>query len=90
MESLSQQDIASRLTISCMPNSVDVNKLRDIPVTISDVFDEYALSPTDREIVYKFYPQAKLAHLKSGGNFPYLSRTDEINLHLQVIIIHFI
>lgn len=89
LESLSQQDLASRLTINCIPNSVDTNKLSEIPVTISDVFDEYALSPTDREVVYRFYPQAKLAHLKSGGNFPFLSRTDEINLHLQVSLLFF-
>lgn len=55
-------------------------------VTIIDVFDEYALSSPVREEIYKFYPHAKLANLKSGGNFPYLSRSDEINLHLQVPI----
>lgn len=49
-----------------------------------DVFDEYALSNDVREEMYKCYPNAKLAHLKSGGNFPYLSRSAEVNLHLQV------
>ncbi len=49
-------------------------------------FDEYALSNAVREEVYKCYPNAKLAHLKSGGNFPYLSRSAEVNLHLQVNI----
>lgn len=53
-------------------------------MTIIDVFDEYALSNTVREEMYKCYPNAKLAHLKSGGNFPYLSRSAEVNLHLQV------
>ncbi|KAK6643724.1 hypothetical protein RUM43_005234 [Polyplax serrata] len=84
LESLTQQDLASRLTINCLSNSVDVNKIRGLPVTISDVFDEFALSPTNRDRMYGCYPEAKLAHLKSGGNFPYLSRTDEINLHLQI------
>nr|CAG4651839.1 EOG090X06KU [Triops cancriformis] len=37
-----------------------------------------------KEELYKCYPQAKLAHLKSGGNFPYLSRTEDVNLHLLV------
>jgi maspardin len=32
--------------------------------------------------VFKCYPQAKLGHLKSGGNFPFLSRSDEFNLFL--------
>ena len=49
-----------------------------------DVFDEYALSNAVREELYKCYPQARLAHLKSGGNFPYLSRCSDVNLHVLV------
>lgn len=52
-----------------------------------DVFDDYALGSPIKENVYKEYPDAKLAQLKSGGNFPYLSRSDEVNLHLQVNIL---
>lgn len=51
-----------------------------------DVFDDYALGSPIKEHIYKEYPDAKLAQLKSGGNFPYLSRSDEVNLHLQVNI----
>ena len=47
------------------------------------VYDECALSQRVREEMYKCYPNAKRAHLKSGGNFPYLSRADEVNLYLQ-------
>lgn len=86
MESLTQQDLASRLTINCITSNVDSSKLSNVPITITDVFDEYALSSAVRETMYKCYPHAKLAHLKSGGNFPYLSRSDEINLHLEVSI----
>lgn len=50
-----------------------------------DVFDDYALGSPIKENIYKEYPDAKLAQLKSGGNFPYLSRSDEVNLHLQVV-----
>ncbi|XP_077299590.1 maspardin-like [Arctopsyche grandis] len=84
LESLSQPDLASRLTLNCIPNYVEAHCLSYLPVTILDVFDEYALSGTVRDELYKCYPQAKLAHLKSGGNFPYLSRCDEVNLHLQI------
>lgn len=70
--------------MNCVPAYVEAHKLAEIPVTIMDVFDEYALSNTVREEVYKCYPRAKLAHLKTGGNFPYLSRSAEVNLHLQV------
>ena len=34
--------------------------------------------------MYKCYPDSKRAHLKSGGNFPYLARSSEVNLMLQV------
>lgn len=85
LDSLTQQDLASRLTLNCVNSYVEPHKLHYVQaVTIVDVFDEYALSSPVREEIYKFYPHAKLAHLKSGGNFPYLSRSDEINLHLQV------
>jgi len=85
LDSLSQQDLASRLTLNCVTSYVEPHKLTYIEhVTIIDVFDEYALSSPVREEIYKFYPNAKLAHLKTGGNFPYLSRSDEINLHLQI------
>ena len=87
MESLTQPELASRLTMNCVSCYVQPQKVCNLPITIMDVFDEYALSNDVREEMYKCYPNAKLAHLKSGGNFPYLSRSAEVNLHLQVILI---
>ncbi|KAJ1530459.1 hypothetical protein ONE63_005359 [Megalurothrips usitatus] len=84
LDSLSQQDLASRLTMNCVNCYVEPQKMKDIPVTIIDVFDEYALSGPVREELYKCYPSARLAHLKSGGNFPYLSRSDQVNVYLQI------
>lgn len=84
MESVPQTVLASRLTLNCLRGYVEAHKLSDIPITIIDVFDECALSSDTREELYKCYPHAKLAHLKTGGNFPYLSRFGEVNLHLQV------
>lgn len=56
-----------------------------------DVFDESALSQSVKEEMYKCYPNARLAHLKSGGNFPFLSRADEVNVYIQVscVCLHF-
>jgi maspardin len=34
------------------------------------------------------YPGAKRAELKTGGDFPFLSRSDEVNLYLQVLQTH--
>lgn len=84
LESLSQAELSSRLTLNCMSCYVEPQKLREIPVTVLDVFDESALSHTAREELYKCYPDSKKAHLKKGGNFPYISCSAEVNMHLQV------
>ena len=55
-------------------------------LSFTQVFDESALSQRCKEEMYKCYPEAKKAHLKSGGNFPYLSRSSEVNLMLQVCV----
>ena len=34
------------------------------------------------------YSGARRAYLKTGGDFPFLSRPDEVNLHLQVNMTH--
>ena len=60
-----------------------------LPITIIDVFDRCSLNQRVREETYKCYPNAKLAHLKSGGNFPFLSRSEEVNLHLVIHLRNF-
>lgn len=84
LDSLGQQELASRLTLNCSNNYVNPQKLQDLDITIIDVFDESALTNSVKDSLYKSFPKAKLAHMKSGGNFPYLSRSDEVNLHLLV------
>jgi len=48
------------------------------------VNDSSALSQSAKDALYKSYPDARRAHLKNGGNFPYLSRSTEVNLYIQV------
>lgn len=50
----------------------------------SQTVDEVAVPERVREELYKLFPEARQAQIKTGGNFPYLSRADEVNLHLQV------
>jgi len=50
------------------------------------VFDDCALSQPVKDELYKCYPNAKRAHLKKGGNFPYLCRSADVNLYLQVCV----
>lgn len=52
--------------------------------TCLQVFDDSALTTSVKEELYKCYPDAKRAHLKSGGNFPYICRSAEVNMHLQI------
>jgi len=59
-------------------------KLDQTNITIIDVLDDVIIPEVVREGVYKVYPNARQATLKSGGNFPYLSRADEINMHIEV------
>lgn len=84
LDSLSHSCLASRLAINCAPSYVQTHLVNDLPVTILDVWDQSALSEEVKEDVYKCYPRAKKAHLKSGGNFPFLSRSDEVNMHIMV------
>lgn len=89
LDTLERSQLASRLTLNCTDNYVEPQKLRDVYVTIMDVFDESALSQRCKEEMYKCYPDAKRAHLKSGGNFPYLSRSNEVNLMIQIHLMTF-
>lgn len=50
------------------------------------MYDHCALSQAVKDEMYKCYPEAKRAHLKDGGNFPYLSRAEEVNVYIQVSV----
>ena len=83
--------------ITYLPAHVEPQNVNDLMVTILDVFDDCSLTqvlsapcapappPQEvREETYKYYPHAKLGHLKEGGNFPYLSRSEEVNLYIAI------
>ncbi|CAB4063181.1 SPG21 [Lepeophtheirus salmonis] len=84
-EFLSRLELEKNCFLNCLPTHVSPQKVNDIPITIIDAWDESALCHRIKEDLYKYYPEARLAHLKTGGNFPFLSRSDEVNLH---IILH--
>lgn len=47
--------------------------------------NDYSAIPQQlKDEVSERYPGARRAQLKTGGDFPFLSRPDEVNLHLQV------
>lgn len=85
LESLNQQEISSRLVLHCNGDYLRFpHSLQHLPVTLMDVFDESVLSQRVKDDMYKCFPNARRAHLKSGGNFPYLCQPAEVNLHLRL------
>lgn len=51
---------------------------------VLDVIDQTALSSKVQEDIIKLYPEARVAHVKDGGDFPYLSRSQEVNMFLKL------
>jgi maspardin len=86
---LTQSDLSSRLTLNCTAGPVK-GRNSDIAVnsdrvTIIDTTDEVALPEELRSNLYDVcLPNAHKAFLKTGGNFPYLSRAEEVNMHIEV------
>ena len=87
LHSFSQNELASRLTLNCTPNHVRTQNLGHIPITILNLWDCYSHTESVKEDFRHCYPHAKLADLKSGGIFPFLSRSDEVNLHILVSLV---
>ncbi|XP_071919350.1 uncharacterized protein [Coffea arabica] len=84
VETLSKDDLASRLTLTVDAASVGALVLSDSLITIMDTSDYCAIPQQLKDQVSERYPGARRAYLKSGGDFPFLSRPDEVNLHLQL------
>lgn len=84
VEKLSREDISSRLTLNVNVTSVGPLLLPDSFITIMDTNDYCAVSQELKDQVSERYPGARRAVLKTGGDFPFLSRPDEVNLYLQL------
>ncbi|KAK1436165.1 hypothetical protein QVD17_01941 [Tagetes erecta] len=84
VETLSREDLASRLTLTSDAASVGPLMLSDSLITIIDTNDKCAIPRQLKDEVSERFPGARRADIKSGGDFPFLSRPDEINLHLKL------
>lgn len=84
VETLEREDLASRLTLTADAASVGPLLLPDSSITLMDTNDYCATPLSLKDQVCERYPGARRAYLKSGGDFPFLSRPDEVNLHLQL------
>ncbi|XP_039138324.1 maspardin-like [Dioscorea cayenensis subsp. rotundata] len=84
VETLSRDDLASRLTLNANAVAVGALFLSDSFITIMDTNDYCAIPQQLKDQVSERYSGARRAILKTGGDFPFLSRPDEVNLHLQL------
>ncbi|XVF51644.1 hypothetical protein PTKIN_Ptkin04bG0200900 [Pterospermum kingtungense] len=84
VETLSRDDLASRLTLTVDSASVESLLLSDSFITIMDTNDYCSIPQQLKDQLSERYPGARRAYLKTGGDFPFLSRPDEVNLHLQL------
>ncbi|GAA0144517.1 hypothetical protein LIER_04942 [Lithospermum erythrorhizon] len=84
IEKLSRDDLASRLTLTSDVAAVGPLQLPDSFITLMDTNDYCAIPQKLKDQVSERYPGARRAYMKSGGDFPFLSRPDEVNLHLQL------
>ncbi|MBA0718660.1 hypothetical protein Golax_006393 [Gossypium laxum] len=108
VETLSRDDLASRLTLTVDTATVEPLLLSDSFITIMDEVEktkgkalsdssivdmvlymglktnDYSAIPQKlKDQLSERYPGARRAYLKTGGDFTFLSRPDEVNLHLQ-------
>ncbi|KYQ91775.1 alpha/beta hydrolase fold-1 domain-containing protein [Tieghemostelium lacteum] len=89
IESLQQQELASRLTLNCSIGLLNPSGGLMENITIIDSLDTVSVPEKLREECYKYYPNAKIALIKEGGDFVYISRSDEVNIHIQVHLRNF-
>ncbi|WVZ57993.1 hypothetical protein U9M48_008314 [Paspalum notatum var. saurae] len=84
VETLSRDDLSSRLMLNVNVASVGSLTLPDSLITIMDTNDYSAVPQQLKDQLNERYPGARRAVLKTGGDFPFLSRPDEVNLYLQL------
>ncbi|XP_022958209.1 maspardin-like isoform X2 [Cucurbita moschata] len=84
VEMLSKEDLASRLTLTVDDASIGPLLLPDSSITVMDTNDYCAIPLQLKDQLNERYSGARRAYLKTGGDFPFLSRPDEVNLHLQL------
>lgn len=90
VSALSRDQLASRLTLSSHHCRVQSNWLQELPITLVYALDSSALSQEAVDETRAAYPQARLADLNTGGNYPFLTRAEELDVFVQVHIRQFL
>eukprot|EP00161_Ancyromonas_sigmoides_P023884 TRINITY_DN757_c0_g1_i11.p1 TRINITY_DN757_c0_g1~~TRINITY_DN757_c0_g1_i11.p1 ORF type:complete len:492 (+),score=111.45 TRINITY_DN757_c0_g1_i11:123-1598(+) len=89
LESLSQAELASRLTLNTQRRVIGELSLPQTRMTIIESRDDVAVPDELGDSLRGRFPEARHAPLKGeggggAGNFPYLSCASEFNLYLQI------
>eukprot|EP00397_Hematodinium_sp_SG-2012_P032437 GEMP01034538.1.p1 GENE.GEMP01034538.1~~GEMP01034538.1.p1 ORF type:complete len:327 (+),score=68.28 GEMP01034538.1:134-1114(+) len=84
LNQLDGYDLAARLTLNCTHAKIVNMQVPEDKITILDVMDKCMVPPEVRHQMVQFYPEAKYAPMKSGGDFPFLSRHSEVTLLIEV------
>lgn len=80
---ISASDLGGRISLQLSSDNIDKIYMNDKCITILQTLNNiYPDSLNDD--MKKAYPLAKYAIMKSGGNFPYLSRHEEVNMYILV------
>lgn len=96
-ENLTTDVLASRLILNICKNrgvsdprnwKQGTNTFPQERITILDTTDESVLPDEMRQQLYDALPNARYAFLKNGGDMPFISVPDEVNMHLQVHLRH--
>jgi len=88
VEQLDGYDLCGRLTINCTHLTIKDLKLPQEKITILDVMDICMVPVNLRQTLAKAYPNARYTPMKSGGDFPFLSKHSEITMHIELHMRH--
>ena len=91
LESHSRSELAARLTLCTAPAYVEPQTIaaQGIRVTIVDVLDQTYVSKAAVEEMHKCFPDAKVCHIRDGGNEPQLAGDQELNMFVRLHLRHF-
>ncbi|KAJ4459545.1 putative Alpha/beta-Hydrolases superfamily protein [Paratrimastix pyriformis] len=84
IDSLSREEVASRLKLNCGEAYVGTPQVPEENITILETLDYNAVPEGLRAQLRERFPGAKVVYMKTGGDFPYLARPDEVNMNIMV------
>ncbi|KAK2953502.1 putative Maspardin [Blattamonas nauphoetae] len=84
LDTLNGQTLVSRFDLQTQPHHLVHPVFDQDKITIITTFDCSKTTNTQSQLLKQNYPKAHIVDLKDGGEFPYLSRSLEFNMHAQV------